>query len=205
MRNELAISIAKAPLDDLALVRLVQEGDHGAFQEIVRNHQHRVYAVALRVTRDQATASDVVQDTFLQVFRKIGQFQGESAFATWLHRVTVNAALMRLRSAHHRHESSFEDMSPQYGERGELVEPIDDWSAAADDVVIRRELSVHAARAVDALPEAYRSVFVLRELEELSTHEVAEALGINVGMVKTRLHRARLALRKTLSARIIGD
>jgi RNA polymerase sigma-70 factor (ECF subfamily) len=204
MRNELALSTATAtmPTDDLELVRLLQRGDHRAFHRIVQNHQHKVYRLSLRITRDEATARDVVQDAFLQVFRKIGQFQGESAFSTWLHRITVNAALMRLRSPHHRHETSFEDASPRYGERGELAEPIDDWSAAVDDVVIRRDLCAHAARAVDALPAGYRSVFVLRELEDMSTQDVAAALDITVAMVKTRLHRARLALRKKLSARI---
>lgn len=206
MTNEVALTLpdALSAVDDRALVRRMQDGDAAAFGEIVRRHQHKVFHVALRLMRDEASASDVMQDAFVQVFRKIRQFQFESAFSTWLHRVTVNAALMRLRAAHNKHESSFEDASPRYGDHGQLVEPIDDWSAAVDDVVIRRDLCTHAARAVDALPELYRSVFVLRELEDLSTEEVAKALGITVPMVKTRLHRARLRLRKTLALHLGG-
>jgi len=189
---------------DLDLVARLQKGDKPAFREIVRRHQDKVYRLALRLTRDDARAQDAVQDAFLQVFRKIGQFQEQSAFTTWLYRITVNAALMRMRTERRHHETSLEDASPRYNDSGEIAEPIDDWSTAVDDEASNRELADYAAHAVDQLPETYRSVFVLRELEDLSTEEVAEILDLTVPTVKTRLHRARLALRKALAERVKG-
>jgi RNA polymerase sigma-70 factor (ECF subfamily) len=192
-----------AQLDDAKLVGRLQAGDHKAFRELVRRHQARVHRLALRLMGDEARAQDAMQDAFLQVFRKIHEFQDQSAFTTWLHRVTVNAALMRLRSTRRRRETSLEDASPRYGETGEIAEPIDDWSRRVDDDVIDRDLARHAAKAVDALPEAYRTVFILRELEDLSSAETAEILSLSVPTVKTRLHRARLALRKALGERFV--
>jgi RNA polymerase sigma-70 factor (ECF subfamily) len=189
---------------DLALVARLQAGDRSVFREIVRRHQEKVYRLALRLTRDEARAQDAMQDAFLQVFRKIGQFQEQSAFTTWLYRITVNAALMRIRSEKRHQEASLDDVSPRYSETGEIAEAVDDWSTAVDDDAGNRELALHASRAVDALPEGYRSVFLLRELEELSTEEVAQILELTVPTVKTRLHRARLALRKALADRVRG-
>jgi RNA polymerase sigma-70 factor (ECF subfamily) len=189
---------------DLQLVSRLQKGDKLVFRELVRRHQDKVYRLALRLTRDEARAQDAMQDAFLQVFRKVGQFQEQSAFTTWLYRITVNAALMRMRSERRHHEAPLEEASPRYSEAGEIAEPVDDWSAAVDDEAGNRELAAHAAKAVDALPESYRSVFVLRELEDLSTEEVAQILDLTVPTVKTRLHRARLALRKALAERVKG-
>jgi RNA polymerase sigma-70 factor, ECF subfamily len=189
---------------DLELVARLQQGDRTAFRELVRRHQEKVYRLALRLTRDEARAQDSMQDAFLQVYRKIGQFQEQSAFTTWLYRITVNAALMRLRSERRHRETSLEEASPRYTEQGEIAEPVDDWSAAVDDEAANRELARHAAVAIDKLPETYRSVFVLRELEDLSTEDVATILDLTVPTVKTRLHRARLALRKALAERVKG-
>ena len=189
---------------DTQLVARLQKGDSVAFREIVRRHQEKVHRLALRLTRDDARAQDVMQDAFLQVFRKIGQFQEQSAFSTWLYRITVNAALMRMRSERRHHETSLEDASPRYTEAGEIADPIDDWSTAVDDDAGNRELARYAAEAVDKLPETYRSVFILRELEDLSTEEVAQILDLTLPTVKTRLHRARLALRRSLADRVKG-
>lgn len=191
-------------LSDLELVARLQKGDTAVFREIVRRHQDKVYRLALRLTRDEARAQDATQDAFLQVFRKVSQFQEQSAFSTWLYRITVNAALMRMRSERRHHETSLDEASPRYTEAGEIAEPVDDWSTAVDEDAGNRELAQHAAKAVDELPETYRSVFVLRELEEMSTEEVAEILDLTVPTVKTRLHRARLALRKVLADRVKG-
>ncbi|GAC1352234.1 MAG: RNA polymerase sigma factor RpoE [Polyangiales bacterium] len=195
--------VAAAPTD-LALVGRLQRGDRSVFRELVRRHQEKVYRLALRITRDEARAQDAMQDAFLQVFRKISQFQEQSAFTTWLYRITVNAALMRMRSERRHRETSLDDASPRYTDAGEIAEPIDDWSPAVDDDAGNRELAAHAAKAVDALPEAYRSVFLLRELEDLSTEDVAQILDLTIPTVKTRLHRARLALRKALADRVKG-
>jgi RNA polymerase sigma-70 factor, ECF subfamily len=187
---------------DAALVRRLQSGDRAAFREIVARHQARLFRVALRFTRDETLAQDALQDAFLQVFRKIDQFESQSALSTWLHRVTVNAALMRLRVQRRHHEAPLDETSPRYTDGGEIAEPVDDWSPAVDDRVVQRELALHAAKAVDALPEAYRSIFILRELEDLSTEEVAGIFDLSISAVKTRLHRARLSLRKTLARRV---
>ena len=189
---------------DTQLVARLQRGDKIAFREVVRRHREKVYRLALRLTRDDARAQDVVQDAFLQVFRKIGQFQEQSAFSTWLYRITVNAALMRMRSERRHHEAPLEEASPRYTEAGEIADPVDDWSPAVDDQASNAELAVYAAKAVDKLPETYRSVFILRELEDLSTEEVAQILDLTLPTVKTRLHRARLALRKALAERVKG-
>jgi RNA polymerase sigma-70 factor (ECF subfamily) len=192
------------PESDNALVARLQAGDRTVFRELVRRHQDKVYRLALRLTRDEARAQDAMQDAFLQVFRKIDQFQEQSAFTTWLYRITVNAALMRMRSERRHRETSLEEASPRYSEQGEIAEPVADWSAAVDDEAGNRELAIHAQHAIDALPETYRSVFVLRELEDLSTEDVAQILELTVPTVKTRLHRARLALRKALADRVKG-
>jgi RNA polymerase sigma-70 factor (ECF subfamily) len=189
---------------DLQLVARLQQGDKTSFRELVRRHQDKVYRLALRLTRDEARAQDAMQDAFLQVYRKIAQFQEQSAFTTWLYRITVNAALMRMRSEKRHRETSLEEASPQYTEQGEIAEPVDDWSAAVDDDAGNRELAVYAQQAIDELPDPYRSVFVLRELEDMSTEEVAKILDLTVPTVKTRLHRARLALRKALAERVKG-
>lgn len=189
---------------DLQLVARLQQGDKTSFRELVRRHQDKVYRLALRLTRDEARAQDAMQDAFLQVYRKIGQFQEQSAFTTWLYRITVNAALMRMRSEKRHRETSLEEASPQYTEQGEIAEPVDDWSAAVDDDAGNRELAVYAQQAIDELPDPYKSVFVLRELEDMSTEEVAKILELTVPTVKTRLHRARLALRKALAERVKG-
>lgn len=189
---------------DLALVARLQAGDKTAFREIVRRHQDKVYRLALRLTRDESRAQDAMQDAFLQVYRKIGQFQEQSAFTTWLYRITVNAALMRMRSEKRHRESSLEEASPRYSEQGEIAEPVDDWSAAVDDDAGNRELAKYAQIAIDELPDTYKSVFVLRELEEMSTEDVAQILDLTIPTVKTRLHRARLALRKALAERVKG-
>lgn len=189
---------------DLALVGRLQAGDKSVFRELVRRHQEKVYRLSLRLTRDESKAQDAMQDAFLQVFRKIEQFQEQSAFTTWLYRITVNAALMRMRTERRHRETSLEDASPRYTEQGEMAEPVDDWAPPVDDDVANRELAVHAREAVDALPEAYRSVFMLREIEELSTEDVAQILDLTIPTVKTRLHRARLALRKAIADRVNG-
>ena len=190
--------------NDSQLVARLQRGNKIAFREIVRRHREKVYRLALRLTRDDARAQDVVQDAFLQVFRKIAQFQEQSAFSTWLYRITVNAALMRMRSERRHHEAPLEEASPRYTEAGEIADPIDDWSESVDDQASNAELAAYAAKAVDKLPETYRSVFILRELEDLSTEEVAQILDLTLPTVKTRLHRARLALRKALAERVKG-
>jgi RNA polymerase sigma-70 factor (ECF subfamily) len=135
-----------------------------------------------------------VQDAFLQAFKHLDRFRGDANPATWLHRIVKNAALMRIRKASHRRETSLEDLLPRFDETGHHVDPVQPLPVAPDDELIGRERRARIRAAVDELPEPYRTVLVLRDLEEMDTAEVAAALGITEVAVRVRLHRARKAL-----------
>jgi len=182
---------------DAELVSSFRSGNTKAFRELVRRYQGKVYALALRLTGNEADAQEVLQDTFLSVYRKFDTFRGDAAFSSWLYRITANAALMKVRSRGNRRDISLDDLSPR-SEEGETRLELRDWSDDAERLVMNREVAQKIASAVDQLPEKYRVVFLLREVEELSTQEVAEALGLSTPTVKTRLHRARLFLRNIL-------
>ena len=183
---------------DAELVRRVQAGDRPAFSALFSRHRDKVYRLALRVTRNEARAQDAAQDAFVQVFREIGRLQDGAAFATWLHRVTIIAALMRLRAERrYRHE----DPSLWYSSDGETLEPPDEGARTIDEEASHKELARDAAETLGSLRESFRTVFVLRELEELTTTQTATRLSITEAMVKTRLFRARRALRWALQAR----
>lgn len=183
---------------DRELVARVQAGDDAAFSTLITRHRDKVYRLALRVTRNEARAQDAVQDAFIQVFREIGRLHDGGAFSTWLHRVTVNAALMRIR-AERRYRR--EDPSLWYTDEGEPIEPADEGATPVDEEASHRQLARDAAETLDSLRESFRTVFVLRELEELTTTQTATRLSITEAMVKTRLFRARRALRRALEAR----
>jgi RNA polymerase sigma-70 factor, ECF subfamily len=183
---------------DAELVARAQAGDEGAFSQLVTRHRDRVYRLALRVTRNEARAQDAMQDAFVQVFREIGRLQEGAAFTTWLHRVTVNAALMRIR-AERRYRR--EDPSLWHREDDETFEPPDEHATPVDEKASHRQLALDAAETLGTMRESFRTVFVLRELEELTTTQTASRLSITEAMVKTRLFRARRALRRALQAR----
>ncbi len=189
--------------EDVELVARFQQGDRGAFEELVRRHRGRVYAVALRVVKSDQEALEIVQDTFLSAYKKLPDFRGEAAVGSWLHRIAVNFALMRLR---HRKvvDASQEPLETEAGKfrpDGHWDEiPTGLWGRRADDLALDSELRDKINEAVDALPDAYRTVFVLRDLEGLSYEEIAEAVETTVPAIKSRLHRARLSLREKLAA-----
>jgi RNA polymerase sigma-70 factor (ECF subfamily) len=187
-------SLRTRELSDTDLVASFREGNTKAFRELVRRYQAKAYALALRLTSNEADAQEVLQDTFLSVYRKFDTFRGDAAFSSWLYRITANAALMKVRSRGQRKDISLDVTDPEEGEHIELR----DWSDDAERLVMNRDAAQKIAKAVDQLPEKYRVVFLLREVEELSTQEVAEALGLSTPTVKTRLHRARLYLRNLL-------
>lgn len=183
---------------EAALLARLRAGEDDAFDELVRLAGGRMLAVARRMMRTEEDAQDAVQDAFLSAFRSLDRFDGRSMLTTWLHRITVNACLMRLRSQRRRPERAIEDLLPRFVEDGHQAEPSRPWRAVTDpgaNVAETRELV--RAKILD-LPEQYRVVLVLRDLEELSTEDTAEALGMTVNAVKTRLHRARQALRALL-------
>ena len=162
-------------------------------------------ATARRFVRTDDDARDVVQDAFQAAFRSIEGFVGASRLSTWLHRIVVNAALMRLRSQQRRREDSIEDLLPRFEDDGRWAEPAARWDGKADALLERRETRAMVRNAIDRLPESYRTVLLLRDIEELDTDETASVLGMTVNAVKIRLHRARQALRTLLEREFHGD
>ena len=153
--------------------------------------------------RNDDDAGDAVQDAFLSAFRAIESFEGGSRISTWLHRIVVNAALMKLRTRRRKPEQSIDDLLPRFLEDGHLERPAGAWRDLPEDLVGQSELRDLVLASIDQLPEGYRNVLLLRDIEELDTEETAAAMGISTNAVKTRLHRARLALREILEPRLI--
>ena len=181
-------------MDDATLVERLKAGDGQAFEEVVRMYGGRLLAVARRYVRTEADAQDVLQSAYLSAFRAIGQFEESSHLATWLHRIVVNTALMRLRARRRRPEESIDELLPAFMEDGHHVEQFSDWGARADELIERREARAAVRACIDQLPDNYREILLMRDIEELSTQEVAASLGLTTTAVKVRLHRARQAL-----------
>jgi len=186
---------------DPLVVRL-KAGDDDAFAEVVKTLGGRMLAVARRFMKDDDAARDVVQDAFLSAFRGIHAFDGQAQLSTWLHRIVVNAALMRLRSRQRRPEQSIEPLLPVFQEDGHHVEPVVSWAESAERMLERQETRVVVRAAIADLPDSYRVVLMMRDIDDLSTREVADALGITENAVKLRLHRARQALATLIKRRL---
>jgi RNA polymerase sigma-70 factor (ECF subfamily) len=190
-----------AAIEDRALLDRAQEGDIEAFESLVERHRDRLFGLAMRMTRSEADAAEVVQDTFLAAYQNLRNFRGEAAFGSWVHRIAANNALMRLRHQRVVEAATEELRGPEFTERGSLAEiPEIDWSRRADEKVLDEELGRAIRKATDELPEGYREVFLLKDLEGMSYEEISEMMGISVAAVKSRLHRARLALREKIDA-----
>ena len=183
---------------DAALIAGLKAGDSTAFETLLREHGPRLLRLAQRFLHNEDDARDVLQDAMVAVYRSIGSFESGSALSTWLHRIVVNSALMKLRTKKRRPEEEIESLLPRFAEDGHQREPSTPWSESADNVLEREELRVAVRAAIDRLPEAYRIVLQLRDIEEMSTAETAEVLGTTKNVVKIRLHRARQALRTLL-------
>jgi RNA polymerase sigma-70 factor (ECF subfamily) len=164
----------------------------------VRAQGARLLAVAQRLLGSEEDASDAVQDAFISAFRAIDRFEGGSRLSTWLHRIVVNSALMKLRSQQRKPETSIEDLLPRFLDDGHFAEPPAEWQQTADQALERSEMRQLVRKAIDGLPEIYRTVLLLRDIEGLDTAEAAEAIGVTANAVKIRLHRARQALRGQL-------
>lgn len=188
--------------DDLLLARL-RARDPQAFEDLVRGYGARLLAVARRIVGSEDDARDVLQDAFLSASRGIDGFTGGSKVSTWLHRIVVNAALMKLRSRRRRNEESIEELLPRFDATGAWADAPGGWDESADVLLERREVRDRVRRCIAKLPESYRTVLVLRDIEDLDTDEAAELLGITANAAKIRLHRARQALR-TLLAQELG-
>jgi RNA polymerase sigma-70 factor (ECF subfamily) len=181
-------------LDEGALVAALKRGDDAAFETLVRVYSPRLLAVARRLLRDEDAARDALQSAYLSAFRAIGAFEGSAQLGTWLHRIVVNEALMRLRSRKRRPEEPIEDLLPAFANDGHHIERYSEWSTPADQLLQNADTRAIVRRCIGQLPERYRSVLMLREIEELSTQETADALELTTTAVKVRLHRARQAL-----------
>lgn len=192
---------ATAAGDESVLVDALRAGDPRAFETMVRQNAGRMLAVARRLVGNDEEARDVVQDALLSAFRSMARFEGQSRVSTWLHRIVVNTALMKLRTRRRKPEESIEPLLPSFNDDGHHAIRFSEWEGA-DRVLEREEVRKVVRDAIDELPEAYRTVLMLRDIEELSTDEAAEALEITPNTVKTRLHRARQALRTVLDERL---
>jgi RNA polymerase sigma-70 factor, ECF subfamily len=188
------------PLDS-DLISRAQGGDPLAFEALVERHRDQVYGVALRLTRSEADAADIAQETFLSAYEHLSDFRKEAAFGTWLHRIAANKALSRLRHQKVEDSAQADLRGPEFNERGSLAEaPGPDWSRPADDQVLDAELRQAIEQATDRLPAGHREVFLLKDVDGLTYEQIAELLGEGVPAVKSRIHRARLALREAIEA-----
>lgn len=184
---------------DEVLIRKYREGDSSSFEELVLRYEKKVYNLAHKIMGNREDASDILQETFLQVLRKLGTFKGESKFSTWLYRITVNLCLMRKRKEKKIKTVSL-DVPTLAEEKKELRrEILADWSRNPSATLENTELKRVLLESINLLPAEYRTVFVLRHEKDLPNEEVAKVLKISLPAVKSRLHRARLFLRDKLS------
>jgi len=186
-------------LQDQALIEKIKGGDYQAFEALVNRYEGKVYRLAIRMLRNQQDAEDALQESFLQVYRGLKSFEGRSNFSTWLYRLATNVCLMKIR--HRETEPAgmlpLEDFLPRH-ENGEQP-TLQEWPEKPEEILLTKESREKMMEALDRLPAEYRAVFVLRDIEGFSNAEAGEALGISVAAVKSRLHRARIALRGMLS------
>ncbi len=186
------------PRVEADFVARLKRRDPDAFEELVRESCGILLVVAKRFFPNDADANDAVQQAFLNAYRAIESFDGNSKVSTWLHRILVNACLSKIRTRSRRPEQNIEEMLPKFLRDGHRADVQDPWPVMAEEVFQRQEVQDVVRQAIDQLPESYRTVLLLRDIEELSTDETAEILKESVGTIKTRLHRARQALRELL-------
>ncbi|HET8645270.1 MAG TPA: sigma-70 family RNA polymerase sigma factor [Vicinamibacteria bacterium] len=195
-----------APETDEDLAARAAAGDEPAFESLVLRYQDRAHGLACRLVGPGSDAQDVLQEAFLSVYRHLGSFRGQARFSTWLYRIVTNAALMQRRARRRRPAESLEAFLPRFDAGGRhLGEPADLEAAAhVEESLDHRTLAARAHEGIERLPELYREAFVLRDLEEMTTAEVAEVLGVSAEVVRQRVHRARLMLRGYLGAAVGG-
>jgi RNA polymerase sigma-70 factor (ECF subfamily) len=189
--------------EDRSLLARAATGDADALEALMTRYSARVYRLAYGITRSAGDAEEVVQDVFLQIVNKGAGFEGRAALGSWIYRITTNLSLNKRRGKRRELETSLDELLPTYrpdGHRaGERAFVVADWSAMPDRELLAGESRRVLEAALDRLPEHYRAVLVLRDVEELSNEDVAQIVGDTVAAVKTRLHRARMALREQLT------
>ncbi len=185
---------------DEILVRDMKAGQMEAFDKIFELYQRKIYALSFNMTRNQMDAQDVTQEVLLTIYRKIDTFQGKSAFSSWVYRITLNATYMKLRTKKKEQYVSLDESLPSFNHAGFQNDKVSDWSKNTDSLLFSNETKGVIEKAVALLPEKEKVVFMLRDVEGLSTEKVGDILDLTVPAVKSRLHRARLFLRKRLSS-----
>ena len=189
--------VSDPPSEELVLVRAAKGGDDGAFGELVRRYDRNVFRIAQHITQNREDAEDVVQDAFLKAYTNLQQFQEQSKFYTWLVRIAVNEALMKLRRRRPERMVSLDEEIKT--EDDSVPREVADWSPNPEQNYNQAELREILSRTIQGLPPGFRTVFILRDVEGLSTEETAEALELSIPAVKSRLLRARLQLRERLN------
>jgi RNA polymerase sigma-70 factor (ECF subfamily) len=185
---------------DAALVEALRREDPEAPEQLVETYGNRVYRLALRITGSNEDAEEVAQDALWTAARKISTFKGEAAFGSWLYRIAANAAYQKLRARKAKaHEIALDDVLPAFDDAGRHFEPMADWSERVDEQALQGELRRVLGAAIDELPPDYRTALVMHDVEGLSNPDIAEALGISLPAVKSRVHRSRLFVRKQLA------
>jgi RNA polymerase sigma-70 factor (ECF subfamily) len=190
--------------DERELLTRLQNGDPGAYETLVREFGPRMLALARRFLPCPQDSGDAVQDAFISAFQSIRSFQGQSSLSTWLHRITVNSCLMLLRSRGRRRSASLEELLPQFNERGHHARAVTRWDDTVAQVATNEQRAL-VRSCIERIPEPYRSVLLLRDIEQLDTEQTAHLMGTTVGNIKTRRHRARLMLRTVLERKSVEN
>ena len=196
------MSVSPAPrVDaDADLVVALRREDPDAADRLVERYGDRVYRLAMRITGLKEDAEEAAQDALWTIARKVNMFKGESAFGSWIYRITANAAYQKLRTRRQKSpEIAMDDVMPALDGDGRHFEPMDDWSNRVDEKALQGELRRVLEQAIDGLPADYRTALVLHDIEGLSNPDIAEALNISLPAVKSRVHRSRLFVRKQLT------
>lgn len=189
--------VSDAAGEELALVQAAREGDVSAFEQLVQRYDRKIFRIAQHITQNREDAEDVVQEALLKAYENLEQFQGNSKFYTWLVRIAVNESLMKLRRRRADRTVSLDEEIET--EEDTMPREVADWSPNAEQLYKQGELNEILTKTINGLPASFRTVFVLRDVEGLSTEETAEALDLSIPAVKSRLLRARLQLRERLS------
>jgi len=182
------------------LVKDLQAGETGSFEQLANLYQRKIYSLSFNLTRNAMDSQDVTQEVLLTLFRKGHTFQGKSAFSSWVYRITLNASYMKLRTRKREPAVSIDELLPSFNNSGFQQKKIQDWSENTESLLFDNETREVIQKAVDLLPDKEKIVFMLRDVEGLSTAKVGDILELTVPAVKSRLHRARLFLRKKLAS-----
>ena len=191
-----------AEVSDNELVSRIKAGDYDAFETLVRRYHEKVHRLVFGMLQNESETEEVVQEAFLNIFRNITKFEGKSAPGTWIYRIAANASLMRLRSRRRKPLLALEDF-PNAETPGSIW-PTGAWADQPDDKLLNAELQERIQDAIAHLPEKYRMVILLRDVEGLSNNEIADTLGLSLPTVKARIHRARIFVRETLAKYFVG-